>query len=106
VTLALPEAPQHRVWRESQQKATERIGEFRSALRAELDRAIVFLEQAQLVGSDLWYDVATDLCDACQRVGSATYCLSEWAESDDATADIAPPEVAARRNTHLWYASC
>jgi hypothetical protein len=37
-------------------------------------------------------------------MGSATHCLYEWAEPDDATADIddAPPTQTGRRDTSRW----
>jgi hypothetical protein len=79
------------------------------------------LLEAQARGeSDAWFDVAERLRRAAWLVGSASYCLCEWAEPDDAQADIdtqeAPGDAAldeherarvrarrrGRRNVLLW----
>lgn len=39
------------------------------------------------VRSDVWFALAERLQSACWQLGSATYCLSEWAEPDDSRAD-------------------
>ena len=40
------------------------------------------------VGSDAWFELGERLHRDCRRVGSATYCLREWAEPDDARPDV------------------
>jgi hypothetical protein len=37
--------------------------------------------------SDAWFDVGERLHRACRRLGSATYCLHEWAEPPQDKAD-------------------
>lgn len=38
--------------------------------------------------SDAWFSIAERLQAACWRVGSATHCLREWREPDDARVDV------------------
>jgi hypothetical protein len=40
------------------------------------------------VRSDAWFALTERLQAACSQLGSATYCLSEWAEPDDASPDV------------------
>jgi hypothetical protein len=83
----LPESPQHRVWRHARSAAAERIEEFREQVRRALEDAGGLLEGEQ-TGSDAWFGVAERLRSACRHFGSATYCLREWCEPDDADADV------------------
>jgi hypothetical protein len=83
----LPEAPQHRVWRHARATAGERIDGFRTEAREALEDAAVLLV-AEGAYSDAWFGVAERLQAACWRVGSATYCLREWREPDDARPDV------------------
>jgi hypothetical protein len=83
----LPEAPQHRAWRYARAKAGERIDAFRTEAREALDEAAMLLD-AEDPHSDAWFGVAERLQAACWRVGSATYCLREWREPDDARPDV------------------
>jgi transcriptional regulator with XRE-family HTH domain len=99
--VALPESPQHRRWREARAAATERIGEFRDELRSALDEAAALLTDED-APSDAWYALAEQVGKACQRVGSATHCLREWPEPDDAKPDIASDKHRGRRNHRLW----
>jgi ribosome-binding protein aMBF1 (putative translation factor) len=129
----LPESPQHRVWRESRTLAEQRIDEFRLEVREAVEDAEELLHAAapdlQGLGgpdaalglsSDVWFEVGERLQRACRRMGSASYCLWEWREPEDAHADIddlsAPCDRAfdakgrearrarrtGRRNTVLW----
>jgi hypothetical protein len=84
---ALPEAPQHRGWRHAHAAAGERIGGFRAQAREALEDAAMLLD-AEDARSDAWFGVAERLQVACWRVGSATYCLHEWREPDDARPDV------------------
>jgi hypothetical protein len=85
--VVLPESPQHRVWRQARTLAAERIDGLREQVRGVLDDATGVL-QADGVCSDAWFALAERLELACGQLGSATYCLSEWAEPDDASADV------------------
>ncbi len=99
--VALPESPQHRHWREARAAATERVGGFRGDVRSALDEAAALLADED-VTSDAWYALAERVEKACQRVGSATHCLREWAEPDDTKPDVASDEHRGRRNHRSW----
>jgi hypothetical protein len=60
---------------------------FRAEAREALDEAAMLLD-AEDAHSDAWFGVAERLQAACWRVGSATYCLREWREPDDARPDV------------------
>lgn len=96
----LPESPQHRFWREARVAASDRINEFRGDLRSALDEATDLLDASDDARSDAWYEFSERLQVACRRLGSATYCLHEWLEPDDAEADIAPAGLGGRRQ--IW----
>jgi DNA-binding MarR family transcriptional regulator len=83
----LPEAPQHRAWRHARVMAGERIDGFRADAREALEQAAMLLD-AEDAPSDTWFGVAERLQASCWRVGSATYCLHEWREPDDALPDV------------------
>jgi ribosome-binding protein aMBF1 (putative translation factor) len=97
----LPESPQHRAWREARELAGERIDGFRVDILEELEHAGELLDAdiavaagrvaPEVLGestSDAWFEVAERLQHACRRLGSASYCLWEWQEPDDARADV------------------
>jgi hypothetical protein len=86
-SVGLPESPQHRVWRHAQALAAERIDGLWEQVRVVLEEATGALN-ASGVRSDGWFALAERLQSACWQLGSATYCLSEWAEPDDARADV------------------
>ena len=81
--VSLPESPQHCAWREARAATGERIGDFREELRAALDEA-TFLLSDEEAASEPWFVLGERLQRACLRLGSATHCLYEWAEPDDA----------------------
>jgi hypothetical protein len=83
----LLEAPQHRAWRHARLMAGERIDGFRTEAREALDETAMLLDAGD-AHSDAWFGVAERLQAACWRVGSATYCLREWREPDDACPDV------------------
>ncbi|HEX5851568.1 MAG TPA: hypothetical protein VFY36_00600 [Solirubrobacteraceae bacterium] len=83
----LPEAPQHRHWREAHELAAERIDALRGDMQAALDEAGRVIYARSDADSDAWFEMSERLQRAARRVGSATYCLREWAEPDDAKAD-------------------
>jgi hypothetical protein len=117
----LPESPQHRAWRTARALAAEETGRLQAELRQALLDAGRALEARSPRPSDEWFSLAARLRTACRRVGSAAYVLGEWAEPDDAHADIddltslgdANLDIgelarrralrAGRRNTRLWY---
>jgi hypothetical protein len=79
--------------------AAERIEGFRQQVRAAFDEARRLLDTEQ-VPSDTWFGLAGRLKTECYQLGSATYCLREWPEPDDARADV--DEVLGRRNVWQW----
>jgi hypothetical protein len=85
--VLLPESPQHRKWRHSRTMAGDRIDGFREALRASMAEVGALLD-AEQAPSDAWFEFGKRLSAECRRLGSATYCLYEWAEPDDARADV------------------
>jgi hypothetical protein len=85
--VGLPESPQHRVWRHARALAAERIDGVCEQAASVLAEAMDALD-ADGVRSDAWFALAERLQSACWQLGSVTYCLSEWAEPDDASADV------------------
>ena len=83
----LPESPQHRRWREAHSAASERIAGLRRNLRKEISSARSLLSAADASSED-WFAMSDALNRAGSQLASATYCLREWSEPDDATADI------------------
>jgi hypothetical protein len=83
----LPESPQHREWRHARAAAAERIEAFRKELRTVLEDAGGLLE-AEGARSDAWFELGERLERVSWRLASATYCLRERPEPDDAKADV------------------
>jgi hypothetical protein len=107
----LPESPQHQKWRHARTLAGQEIERFRARVRGLIGQVLGMLDASPAVDSDAWFDVAEQLHIACRRLGSATYCLHEWQEPDDAHADLedhgeisvlARARRAGRRNVRLW----
>jgi hypothetical protein len=94
----LPEAPQHRAWREARAAAGEHVDEFREELRRVLGDATGLLDADETASSDTWQAIGQRLKHACGRMESASYCLHEWQEPDDSRTDIAPQPLSRRRN--------
>jgi hypothetical protein len=99
--VVLPESPQHRQWREAREAATERISGFRDGLRVLLDEGATLLAD-EATDSEAWFTLGERFGRACKRLGSATYCLREWAEPNDASADIDESRRLGRRNPRSW----
>lgn len=98
----LPEAPQHRAWREARQAASERIGGFREDLRRTADQIVSLLDGDELAAdSETWFKINERLRSAW-LLGSATYCLREWPEPSDDARDVDDSQRLGRRNTRLW----
>jgi hypothetical protein len=117
---ALPESPQHRAWRHARTTAAQEIERFRGSLRECLQRTALLLDAQPPPHSDDWLELAEELQRACRRLASASHCLYEWTEPDDARADVdehrEPGDAqldpreravrrarrAGRRNVRLW----
>jgi hypothetical protein len=84
----LPESPQHCAWRLARMAAGLEIERFRADLSTHVHRTQALLDSEERTHSDAWLELAEQLQRACQRVASANYCLFEWAEPDDAHADV------------------
>jgi hypothetical protein len=84
----LPESPQHRIWRLARTSAAEHIDRFRIELGHELDKGTTLVARPRQTHSDAWFDLGDRVSDVCRLLGSATHCLYEWSEPDDATADV------------------
>jgi hypothetical protein len=97
----LPESPQHRAWRNARTLAREEIGRLRSALRESLREAEEMLRAGRPQRSEDWFALAERLQRRAWTLGSATYCLCEWDEPDDRSADL-DPGGGGRRNVSLW----
>jgi hypothetical protein len=104
-TVALPESPQHRAWRQTRRKAVERIDGLREDARRAVQDAGRLLDAGE-ADSETLFLLAVRLKEALQYLGSATYCVREWAEPDDARADTdddQPPWYRpSRRSTRGW----
>ena len=116
----LPESPQHRQWRNAQTTAAMEIERFRARLRAGLAEAARLLAADPPPHSDAWFELGERLRGDARRLGSASHCLHEWREPEDARADIDEQREpgdrrlgerrrarvralrAGRRNVRLW----
>jgi hypothetical protein len=85
---ALPESPQHRAWRNARTAAAQELERFRRLVREHLERGEALLDADPPPHSDAWLELAEELQRACRRLASASHCEYEWAEPDDARADI------------------
>jgi hypothetical protein len=84
----LPESPQHRAWRNARTLAAQEIDRFLQSVRDGTGEATGLLDADPAVTSDAWFELGERLQRDCRRVGSATYCLREWSEPDDARPDV------------------
>jgi hypothetical protein len=119
--LELPESPQHRAWGTARTLAEHEIERFHAAVETDAEALSEFLAPKDTTTlSDVWLVMGERLYKSLRRLGSATYCLNEWAEPDDAHADIddgtspadsvlntaarrrAIARRAGRRNARLW----
>jgi DNA-binding PadR family transcriptional regulator len=95
VDVELPESPQHRRWRDAHATAGRLAGRFRRELGNALGDAQALVRSEVAATSDTWFELGERLQDACQRVGSVTYGLREWAEPDDRERD--EPDLSRAR---------
>jgi DNA-binding PadR family transcriptional regulator len=102
--VTLPESPQHQRWSEARTAASERIAGFQDNVHGVLEEAIDLLRANRKANSATWFELGDRLHNSCRRLASATYCLREWQEPDDSTADIddAPHRQMGRRHTPAW----
>jgi hypothetical protein len=84
----LPEAPQHRVWREARSQAEEQIDSILIDMRERLTAAASLLAAGDEVGSDRWIAMGQRLHFGCERLASVTYCLH------DGTSPMTPSQTA------------
>jgi hypothetical protein len=84
--VELPESPQHQEWRNAQVLAVQEIQRFRDVLRELLADASALLDSG--APSDVWFELAERLEHTARTLGSATYCLYEWAEPSDEEPDV------------------
>jgi DNA-binding PadR family transcriptional regulator len=103
----LPESPQHRAWRHAREQAAVRVEGFRGDLTQVTQQAYDLLYQPQPVTSEEWFELSECLRWASWRLASATYCLTEWPEPDDAMPDPDedPGPHPGRRTTSAWNRS-
>jgi hypothetical protein len=85
---ALPESPQHRAWRNARISAAQEIDRFRADLLEQIGAATTLLSADARSHSDAWFQLAERLSRAGRLVGSASHCLYEWPEPDDARPDV------------------
>ncbi|HUA74363.1 MAG TPA: hypothetical protein VL988_06370 [Solirubrobacteraceae bacterium] len=99
--IELPESPQHREWRTAREAGERRIGRLRDELETALDQTRTLLA-TEPRDSDVWFAASRELQRACYRLGSATYCLFEWAEPNDSEADLPLESQLGRRDYRSW----
>jgi hypothetical protein len=103
----LPEAPQHRAWRHARVQAAVRIEGFKKELILAVEAADELINQYRPVMSEEWFELSERLRWISWRLASATYCLTEWPEPDDARPDLDenPGPPPGRRRTSAWNRS-
>jgi hypothetical protein len=100
--LQLPEAPQHRLWREKHTQAVQGMAEYRTRLREALEQAAAMIDD-QRVDSKAWQTMTKRLEVRSELLGSAIYCAREWAEPDDAGRDVDDRRTLDDRRRILWH---
>lgn len=103
----LPESPQHKEWREARNLAGRVMPKLRAELSARLDEVHELVGRKRTPTSDEWLALVHPLGEAVRRVGFATYCLHQWNEPADATADVDEEATlgsgrVGRRNYRRW----
>ncbi|HUB74757.1 MAG TPA: hypothetical protein VL979_12070 [Solirubrobacteraceae bacterium] len=117
---ALPESPQHRAWRNARALAAQEIERLRGEVELCCERARALLGAEAPAPSDAWLELAERASRALKMLASASHCLYEWAEPDEARADVdervessdaalsedarrrVQARRAGRRNIRLW----
>jgi hypothetical protein len=80
------------------------MDDFRTLLYETLDAAEAVAEPADGPGSETWFAMGDRLGAIFWLMGSATHCLIEWPEPDDARSDRddAPARRRGRRGAPDW----
>ncbi len=99
--VALPESPQHCVWREARAAAAERVQGFRDDLASLLRYGAALLAD-DATDSEAWFVFGESVQRACKRLASATHCLREWAEPSDDARDADDGPRRGRRSMRDW----
>lgn len=86
----LPESPQHRVWREARARAANRLDALHADLEAAIAKLEALAEASQPPSSEDWHAQVKPTTEAIKQLALASFCLHEWAEPDDAHADLNP----------------
>jgi hypothetical protein len=85
--LELPEAPQHRFWRDRRATAGACLDSVRDQLGSTLDEATrLFADGGG--DSDAWFALGVKVRGHADLFAAATYQLNEWPEPDDTRADL------------------
>lgn len=84
---ALPESPQHRLWRDSRRVASQEIDRFRTDMADTLEEAMRLLQDAA-VSAAAWLELSPRLARAADRLGAVLYCLGEWPEPQEDSPDM------------------
>jgi len=84
--LDLAEAPQHRQWREANERASREITALRKQMRETLAQARRLLD-SRTTDAMSWALSSTRLRRDSARVAWAIYCLHEWEEPNDTELD-------------------
>jgi hypothetical protein len=118
----LPESPQHRTWRIARTTAGQEIERLHSDVHDAVEAVVDLLDAPMPPGrpSDDWFEIADRLRRVCRTHGSAIYCLYEWTEPTDDSADVDDTRAddptldedermqraarrTGRRNVRLWH---
>ena len=83
----LPEAPQHRAWREAREAAVISFDEFLGVTTRAVQDAETLLYKPAGGSSEELMRIGDRLRREFWRLASATYCLREWPEPDDGRRD-------------------
>jgi hypothetical protein len=100
--LALPEAPQHRLWRSKHTQAVEGMSEYRARMRQALQQAAALLADER-ADSEAWRAISERLHVRSDLLASAIYCAREWSEPDDAQRDVDDARPFEDRGRILWH---
>lgn len=85
--VTLPEAPQHREWREAREAAVAGFDEFLGLTTRAVQDAETLLYKPTGVSSEELMRMGDRLRREFWRLASATYCLREWPEPEDSRRD-------------------
>jgi len=87
VTVLLPESPQHRLWRQACELATEHHPRMRQRFITAVKAACDLINAEEPAAPSSWIDCKHELEHACEALAQVAYILNR-AEPDDATPDL------------------